>query len=165
MPLLFFQAVLAIWTISLRKGGACATITSKMVLSRDPARIISLGLLVSSFHPLQHQQLLLDRVCAGKKVKLRSCRHPPVFPRRSRFVLGKLCFSAWHTRKIWYIVKGHSKIGLGIGFGWALISFAVMATPRPSQHARSVLEVTSHSEAVTVRPWIGFVPTHRPLSG
>ena len=42
---------------------------SKMVLSRDLARIISLGQLVSSCHRLQHQQLLLDtsRVCAAKK--------------------------------------------------------------------------------------------------
>ena len=115
---------------------------SKMVLSRDPTRIISFGQLVSSCHRLQHLRLLLNRDCTGKKVKLRSCRYPPVFARRSRFVLGKLC----------YIVKGHSKIGWGIDFGWALVGFAVMATPRPSQHARSVLEVTSHSEAVTVRP-------------
>ena len=83
---------------------------SKMVLSRDPTRIISFSQLVSSCHRLQHLQLLLDRVrdCAGKKVKLRSCSYPPVFPRRSRFVLGRLCFSAWVTHKIWYMVKGHS---------------------------------------------------------
>ena len=30
------------------------------------------------------------RLCSAKKVKLRSCRYRPVFPRRSRFVLGML---------------------------------------------------------------------------
>ena len=40
---------------------------SKMVLSRDPARIISFGQLLSSCHRLQHLRLLLNRDCAGRK--------------------------------------------------------------------------------------------------
>ena len=66
---------------------------SKMVLRRYPARIISFGQLVSSCHRLQHLRLRLNRDCTGKKVILRSCSDPPVFPRRSTmqwqcFVLG-----------------------------------------------------------------------------
>ena len=56
----------------------------------------------------------------------------------------------WVTDKIWYMAKGHRKVGWApIGFavaapctnlpesivlGWAPIGFAAMATPRPSQY-------------------------------
>ena len=40
------------------------------------------------------QRIVPNRDCvAFKKVKLQSCRYRPVFLRRSRFALGKLCFS------------------------------------------------------------------------
>ena len=56
----------------------------------------------------------------------------------------------WITDKIWYMAKGHPKVGWapigfavaapwtnlpqGIVLGWAPIGFAVMVTPRPSQY-------------------------------
>ena len=94
MPLLFFQVVLVTldhFSTDLYRKGGCARIaaTASRVLSRDAARIIRLGLLVFGtsnrpinwekfeFERLQHLQLLLNRDCAGKKVKQRSCRWPP----------------------------------------------------------------------------------------
>ena len=62
--------------------------------------------------------------------------------------------TTWVTDKIWYMAKGHPKVGwapigfavaapctnlpegivLGIVLGWAPIGFAAMATPRPSEY-------------------------------
>ena len=91
----------------------CHKCSSKLCLSFGPfdlykggcARLICLGQLVSSCHRLK---LLRNRDCAYKKVKLQSCRYPPVFPTCSTFVLRKLCFSdCWFNISSPMVQCGH----------------------------------------------------------
>ena len=80
--------------------------------------------------------------------------HLDVIHRDSPLHQATYFMSMWVTDKIWYMAKGHPKVGwapigfavaapctnlpegivLGIVLGWAPIGFAAMATPRPSQY-------------------------------
>ena len=97
VPDVFFQAVFVIWPIAVWES------------------------------QLWHSYLGRDHVYSAKKVKLQSCRQQPVFPRRSRSVLGKLWFFwllMWHFMNSARSVKfdaGHHAVVVLLGLGALLV--------------------------------------------